>query len=125
MNRKWSEWREKFNEIQESKGSYEAFAAHLEQAQQIVEHYGNPTGRYYSYVNKLKELLNKVNRWRMEVHEYFFKTPVLDGAELAALLKRVPPSCPPCKEMAMIQAILDKKERIEAQIRDAYGRHGC
>ena len=121
MARKWSEWREKFNEIQESKGSYEAFAAHLELAQQIVERYGNPTGRYYSYVNKLKELLNKVNKWRMEVHDYFFKAAVLDGNELASLLKRAPSTCPACKETAMIQAILDKKERVESQIRDAYG----
>lgn len=124
MKRKWSEWREKLNEIQESNGSYEAYAAHLEEAQQIVAHYGNPTGRYYSYVSKLKELLNKVNKWRMEVHEYFFKTPTVEGSELTALLKRVPPSCPACKEIAMLQGILEKKRHIESQIGEAYDCDG-
>lgn len=119
-NRKWSEWREQFNELQEKKSNFEEYARHLERAQEIVERFGNPTGRYYSYVNKLKEIMNKVNKWRTEVHNYFFNHPVLNCGELSVILKHYPSVYPPCKETAMIQSIIDKKERLEDQINDAY-----
>lgn len=119
-NRKWSEWREQFNELQEKKSNFEEYAKHLERAQEIVERFGNPTGRYYSYVNKLKEIMNKVNKWRTEVHNYFFNHPVLNCGELSVILKHYPSVYPPCKETAMIQSVIDKKERLEDQINDAY-----
>ena len=91
----------------------------MDEAEKLIETYGNPNTRFFSSVNKLKSLLNSVNEWRGKLHDMLNRGKYIANEELTKLLNEYSHTYPSCEEREMLEHMIHAKELLEEEVEKA------
>ena len=118
--RVWCQWRDRFNHLAAKNARFNEYEKCLEEAQELIDSYGNPNSRFFSSVKRLKSILNSVNEWRGKVHDLLHSKKFISNEELMKLLNSYSYSYPICDEKEMLDYLISAKIEIENEIENAF-----
>ena len=118
--RVWCQWRDRFNHLAAKNARFNEYEKCLEEAQELIDSYGNPNSRFFSSVNRLKNIRNSVNEWRGKVHDLLHSKKFITNEELMKLLNSYSYSYPICDEKEMLDHLISAKIEIENEIENAF-----